>query len=448
MRHKLGTDAALINGIMNVILAEGWQNQEFVDERCEGFEEFKALVEQYTPDRVSEITGVSEGDIRLMAQWYAQAKASSIVYCMGITQHTTGVDNVKSLANLSMLCGQIGRESTGVNPLRGQNNVQGACDMGGLPNVYPGYQPVTSEDARKKFEAAWGVELNPNLGLTIPDILDGINNGDVRALYVMGENPVMSDPDSEHVVKALKKADLLIVQDIFLNQTAEMAHVVLPGATYCRKGRHLFQHRAPGCNASARPWSPWATASPTGGSSRKWPSASAWKWTLSRPNRSWKRSPGLRRPTAASPTTAWRARACAGPARTRTTPAPGSCTPANSARGKGLFHAIEYRPPAECVDAEYPMWLTTGRAHVHYHTGTMTRNSPSLHAQMPTGFVEVSPADAQAMGHQGRPACAPDHPPGCHRRSSHGYRQGGKGHCVRAVPLLRGLRQHLDQPGP
>ncbi len=396
VRQKLGTDAALINGIMNVILAEGWQNQEFIDERCEGFEEFKALVEQYTPDRVAEITGVSEGDIRLMAQWYAQAEASSIVYCMGITQHTTGVDNVKSLANLSMLCGQIGRESTGVNPLRGQNNVQGACDMGGLPNVYPGYQPVTSEDARKKFEAAWGVELSPKLGLTIPDILDGINNGDVRALYVMGENPVMSDPDSEHVVKALKKADLLIVQDIFLNQTAEMAHVVLPGATYAEKDGTFS-------NTERRVQRIRKAVEPMGDSKPDW-------WIIQEVARRFGMEMNFESPEQIMEEIAQVTPSYGGisydrlegeglcwPCPTKDHPGTKFLHAGKFSRGKGLFHAIEYRPPAECVDAEYPMWLTTGRAHVHYHTGTMTRNSPSLHAQMPTGFVEVSPSDAQAM---------------------------------------------------
>src|SRR5512139_739978 len=167
VRQNLGTDVALLNGIMNVILTRNWHVQSFIDERTEGFDEFRKVITGYPPERAAELTGVAASDIIQIAEWYATAKAASIVYCMGITQHTTGVDNVKSLANLAMLTGQIGRESTGVNPLRGQNNVQGACDMGGLPNVYPAYQAVTIPDIQKKFQNAWGVATLPDkVGLT------------------------------------------------------------------------------------------------------------------------------------------------------------------------------------------------------------------------------------------------------------------------------------------
>jgi len=235
VQHKLGTDVALINGIMNVILTNGWHNEAFIKERTEGFEELRKVVEQFPPERAAEITGVSADDIRTIAEWYAKAKAGSLVYCMGITQHTTGVDNVKSLANLSMLTGHIGRESTGVNPLRGQNNVQGACDMGGLPNVYPAYQPVNNPDVKKKFETAWNAKLSDKVGLTIPGVLEGLSAGTVKAVYIVGENPMVSDPDVHHVEKALGKAELLVVQDIFLTETAELAHVVLPGASFAEK---------------------------------------------------------------------------------------------------------------------------------------------------------------------------------------------------------------------
>ena len=235
VRQNLGTDVALLNGIMHVILDRGLHNSTFVEERTEGFEELKKVVADYPPEKVQEITGVDAKDIIRIAEYYAKAERGSIVYCMGITQHTTGVDNVKSLANLAMLAGQIGRESTGVNPLRGQNNVQGACDMGALPNVYPGYQQVTLLDNQQKFESAWGAKLSGEVGLTVPAMLTGLSDGSVKAMYVMGENPMQSDPDTHHVEKALKKAELLIVQDIFLTPTAELAHVVLPGASYAEK---------------------------------------------------------------------------------------------------------------------------------------------------------------------------------------------------------------------
>ena len=235
VRQNLGTDVALLNGIMNVIIENGWADDAFVSERTENFEAFKEAVSQYPPEKASEITGVAAEDIVRIAEYYSKAEAATILYCMGITQHTTGVDNVKSLANLAMLTGQIGRPSTGVNPLRGQNNVQGACDMGALPNVYPGYQAVTMLDNQQKFESAWGARLSDQMGLTLPDMLSGLSDGSVRALYVMGENPVQSDPDTRHVQKALEAAELLVVQDIFLTPTAELAHVVLPGASYAEK---------------------------------------------------------------------------------------------------------------------------------------------------------------------------------------------------------------------
>ena len=202
-------------------------------QQTEEYEAFVKVVEQFTPEKASEICGVAADDIRKIAKAYATVDKASIVYCMGITQHTTGVDNVKTLANLTMMTGSIGKESSGLNPLRGQNNVQGACDMGGLPNVFTAYQPVTSEAAAQKFAKAWGVDsLSTKVGLTIPYMLEGIENDTVKALYVVGENPVVSDPDVNHVKKALEKVELLVVQDIFLTATAELADVVLAGSLF------------------------------------------------------------------------------------------------------------------------------------------------------------------------------------------------------------------------
>jgi len=236
VRHKPGTDVALLNGMMKEILASGIEDQTFIDEHTEEFESFKQTIDGFSTEQASEITGVSVDDIKALAKAYGEAGKASIVYCMGITQHTNGVNNVKSLANLAMLTGNIGKEGTGVNPLRGQNNVQGACDMGGLPNVYTGYQPVTLGDANKKFAKAWGVDtLSSTIGLTIPEMLANIEDDKMKALWVMGENPVVSDPDADHVVKALEKVELLIVQDLFLTPTAKLADVVLPGVSFAEK---------------------------------------------------------------------------------------------------------------------------------------------------------------------------------------------------------------------
>ncbi len=236
LRQRPGTDIAVINGLMNLIIQENLHDQAYIAERTENFEALKETVAKYTPEYVEQISGVPAEDLRRAARLYAQAKAASIVYAMGITQHTVGTDNVKSLANLAMLCGNVGIEGGGVNPLRGQNNVQGACDMGGLPNVFSGYQPVTDANARAKMEAAWGVKNLPDwVGLTMTDMVPAIPEGKIKALYIVGENPVVSDPDSDHLVKAFQQLDFLVVQDIFLTETGRLADVVLPATTFAEK---------------------------------------------------------------------------------------------------------------------------------------------------------------------------------------------------------------------
>ena len=229
LQQKPGTDVALINGMLNVILSQGWFNKAFVDDRTEGFEALADSVKDYTPEAVEKITGVPSGDLVEAARLYAQSPNSSILYAMGITQHTTGTNNVLALANLAMATGQVGKPSSGVNPLRGQSNVQGACDMGGLPNVYTGYQRVDDPAVQQKFEKAWGVSLPPRPGLTLMEMMKGVAEGKVKALFILGENPFLSDPNMNQVKEELKHLDLLVVQDIFLTETAELAHVVLPG---------------------------------------------------------------------------------------------------------------------------------------------------------------------------------------------------------------------------
>ena len=397
VRHKLGTDVALINGIMHVIMKNGWHDKAFIEERCENFEEFSKVIETYPPEKVSEITGVSVDDIVTMADYYAKAEAASIVYCMGITQHTTGVDNVKSLANLAMLTGNMGKESTGVNPLRGQNNVQGACDMGGLPNVYSGYQAVNVIDNQTKFEKAWGAKLSDKIGLTIPAILDGLTEGTLKALYIMGENPMVSDPDSNHVQKAFQKAEFLVVQDIFLTPTAELAHVVLPGTSFAEKDGtftnterrvQLLRKAIEPVGEARADWEIIRDLSNHFGYEMDYESAEDIMKEIATLTPSYG---GITYERLEGEGLAW--------------PCPNKDHPGTTflhkdkfARGLGLFHAIEYKPPAEVVDDEYPFWLSTGRVHVHYHTGTMTRVSPSLHAEMPEGSLEMHPEDGSRLG--------------------------------------------------
>lgn len=397
-QHKPGTDVALLNGIMKVILDEGLEDKGFIKKNTEDFEAFKSLIDQVDLENVSQITGVSVADIQSMALAYAEADKAVIIYCMGITQHTTGVDNVKSLANLSMMTGNIGRPGTGVNPLRGQNNVQGACDMGGLPNVYTGYQPVTVGPANRKFAEAWGVdELPTNIGLTILEMMNGIDDDTVKALWVMGENPVVSDPDADHVVKTLQEVELLIVQDIFLTPTAKLAHVVLPGVSFAEKDGTFV-------NTERRVLRVRKAIEPVGEARQDWqiiqdisnrfgyamdyedPEAifkEIAKLTPSYAGISYERleGPGLQWP-------------CPSPEH------PGTSylhDGGRFTRGKGRFHAVEYIPPAEEVDADYPFWMTTGRVYAHYHTGTMTRNSKSLAFEVSEGKLEIHPDDAKGL---------------------------------------------------
>ncbi|MCP4717600.1 MAG: molybdopterin-dependent oxidoreductase, partial [Deltaproteobacteria bacterium] len=236
LRQKSGSDVAWINGMINVIIKEGLYDKEYVEARTEDFDKMKEAVSEYSPEKVEEISGIPKNDLIAAARLYANAPAASIAYAMGITQHINGTDAVKSIANLAMLCGNVGIEGGGVNPLRGQNNVQGACDMGGLPNVFSGYQAVTLKEAREKMAKAWKVAGVPDKpGLTIVEAVDAAIDGQVKILYVMGENPMISDPDLHHVEEGLKALDFLVVQDIFMTETAEMADVVLPAASFAEK---------------------------------------------------------------------------------------------------------------------------------------------------------------------------------------------------------------------
>ena len=235
LRQRPGTDVAWINGFCHVILKEGLWDREFVRERCENFEEFAEAVEKYTPEYVEKIAGIPAELLVEAARAFGRAERAMIFYSMGLTQHTSGTDNVLAIANLAMLTGNVGKRSTGVNPLRGQNNVQGACDMAGLPNVLPGYQRLSDPDVRRKFERAWGVEIPEEPGLTVVEMFQAALEGKVKAMLIMGENPMVSDPDIGHVAEALEKLELLAVIDIFPNETTEFADVILPAASFAEK---------------------------------------------------------------------------------------------------------------------------------------------------------------------------------------------------------------------
>jgi formate dehydrogenase alpha subunit len=396
VRQNLGTDVALINGIMNVILKEGWHNSTFIEERTEGFEQFQKSVEGYTPEKVEEITGVHVEDIKRIAEAYARSKSSAIVYAMGITQHTTGVDNVKSLANLAMLCGQIGRESTGVNPLRGQNNVQGACDMGALPNVYPGYQAVTHEKNAEKFAKAWNTKLSTKIGLTSTEMLKAVVAGEIKALFILGENPMVSDPDIRHVEEALKSLDFLVVQDIFMTESSQLADIVLPGVSFAEKDGTFT-------NTERKVKRVRKAIEPIGDSRQDWEiicdlsTRLGYEMSYSDPAQIMEEiaqvTPsygGIHYDRIEEDGLHW-------PCLNREHPGTPYLHKDQFSRGRGLFHAVGYLPPVELPDEEYPFMLTTGRIYVHYHTGTMSRRSPSLNNEVKEGYVEINPKEAKEL---------------------------------------------------
>ncbi len=402
VHFKPGTDVALFNGIMNVIVAEGLADEQYVATRTEGYEELKAMVAKCTPEKVAEITDVPADTLRQVARLYAQNKPAAIIYAMGITQHTTGVDNVKSVANLAMLCGNLGVPGGGVNPLRGQNNVQGACDMGGLPNVYPGYQVVTSEDVQKKFKDAWGSAGPLTVGLTVTEMVGLAEQGKVRALYVMAENPMLSDPDINHVRHCLEKTEFLVVQDIFLTETAALAHVVLPGVTFAEKDgtftntERRVQRVRQAIQPIGKARQDWeivcGIAQKMGASGFDFSSAEQIMQEAARLTPSYAGITYERLETLG--TLQW-------PCPTAEHPGTPYLHKGKFARGLGKFFPLEYKAAAELPDPEYPFVLTTGRIMFQYHTGTMTRRSPKLESEASEAYVEINPADAVQIGVNG-----------------------------------------------
>lgn len=396
LQIKPGTDIALFNGLANVIINEGLWNKNFVESRTEGFDALKDTVAKYTPEYVEGITGVPAEKIRSVARTYAQADKATILYTMGVTQHTSGTHNVFAVANLAMLCGQIGRESTGVNPLRGQNNVQGSCDMGGLPNVLTGYQSVADPAAREKFGKAWNCTIPEKPGLTVGEMIAAAAHGDIKAMFIMGENPILSDADAGHVAEALEKLEFLVVQDIFLTETARYADVVLPAACFAEKDGTFT-------NTERRVQRVRKAVDPPGEALADWEIicklASAMGYYMSYS------SPAEIMDEIASLTPSYGgisyARLEKGGIQWPCPNAEHPGTPFLHAerfsRGLGKFHAVEHVPPDEMPDAEYPLILSTGRRLYHYHTGTMTRKG-SLNEYFPSDYLEISCEDAQSLG--------------------------------------------------
>ena len=396
LRLKPGTDVALINGLMNVIIGEKLDNTEFIGERTEGFDEMRANLERYTADYVEQITGVPADDLRAAARLYAKAERATILYCMGVTQHTTGTDNVLACANLAMLCGHVGREGTGVNPLRGQQNVQGACDMGALPDYYTGYQRVADEASRQKFEQAWNTRLPASAGLTVVEMMNAAVKKEIRGMYIMGENPIISDPDIRHVKRALDSLDFLVVQDIFLSETAQLADVVLPACSFAEKDgtftsteRRVQRIRkaVDPVGASRPDWDIICEVARRMGYSMSYASVEAIMEELAALTPIYG---GIHYDRLDDFGLQW-------PCPSRDHPGTNYLHKEAFSRGKGKFHAVDYLPPAEMPDEQHPFILTTGRIYYHFHTRTMTGRSETLNREAPEGYIEINPSDAREL---------------------------------------------------
>lgn len=397
IQHFPGTDIALLNCLMNVILSEGLEDTEYISTRTECIEQLKETVRKYTPAYTSRIVGVNADLLIKAARMYATSKPASIIYTLGITEHTVGTENVMSVANLAMLTGNVGIASAGVNPLRGQNNVQGACDMGALPNFYPGYQRVDDPANQEKFEKAWGVMLSSRPGLTITDQLIQARNGSVKALYIIGEDPLTTNPNIEHVHQALEKLEFLVLQEIYISPTAELADVVLPGASFAEKTGTFTnsERRVQLINKAIEPF----------GNSRP-----DWKIVCEvakRMGHTFEYSDtaeimdeiasvapiygGISHERIRKVGLQW-------PCPDKEHPGTKYLHKGKFSRGLGRFHGIDDKPPAEVPDEEFDFILSTGRMRFHYNNGSMTRRTHLLEREYPFMFVEVNTEDAERLG--------------------------------------------------
>jgi formate dehydrogenase major subunit len=396
-----GTDVALINSIMHVIIREGLEDRDFIEKRTQGFEKLRDIVKNYSPEVVADLTGITATEIEEAALMYGKARNSSIAYCLGITEHTMGMDNVMSLANLAMLTGNIGKEGAGLNPLRGQNNVQGVCDMGALPFLYPGYKKYVLDSVREDAQCQWGCgELNDLPGLQMVEIMEAAHDERMKAMFIMGENPVFSEPETLKVKESLLNLETLVVQDIFLTETAELADFVLPATSWAEKNGTFTntERRVQRVRKAADPpgdaradWQIFCDLAGMMGSSlfsytsEEEIFAEISKLTPQYAGMTWERlekAEGLQ----------W--------------PCPHEDHPGTpvlhgkkflTAHGKGVFKPIELRSLPETPDEEYPFILSTGRVIFHYHNSNMTGKSETLQNEASLSFVEINPEDAHRL---------------------------------------------------
>jgi predicted molibdopterin-dependent oxidoreductase YjgC len=400
LQLRPGTDVWLLNALMHVIVAEGLQNDGYIGEFTEDFDAVREVVARYTPEEAERVTGVPAEDIVATAREYARERHAGIFYTLGITEHASAIDNIWSLSNLVLMTGHLGYESTGLNALRGQNNVQGLNDAGANPAYFPGYQAIDA-DSRRKFEEAWGVPMPETPGYRLDQMMSGLHDGRIRALYLVGENPAHTEPNAHHVEEGLTKLDFLVSQDLFLNETSRAhANVVFPASSFAEKDGTFTNterrvnrvRKAVPCPGQAREdWRIVVDLAEALGAG--WPeyrsAEDAWnEFADLSPNWS-----GIRYDRIEDVGLQW-------PCTDRDHPGSPYLHAPRPARpsGRGKFYPVEYKPPIEQPDSEYPFVLSTGRTLYHYNSATMTMREPGVLDKQEDPFVEINPEDAAALG--------------------------------------------------
>ena len=394
---KPGSNIAMLNGLVNVILQKGWENKDFISKRTEGFNELKAKVKEYDLDRVEKLTGVSKENIVEAARLYSHADKAMIVYGLGVTEHRTGTENAMAIANLALVCGHLGRPSTGIMALRGQNNVQGASDLGPLPATLPGYQSVKDPKAREKFEKAWGVPISDKIGLKSVEMLDECKAGKFKGLFILGEDPAQTDPDLNHVNKALESVEFLVVQDIFHTETTKFADVILPGASFAEKdgtftnGERRVQRvrKAIEPLAGKAEWQVISELATKMGYCQSYRNPSEIMDEISSLVSQYG---GISYERLEKQSLQW-------PCPTKDHPGTTTMYTDLFARPNGLaiFMPLDHKGSGEVPDKEYPLVLITGRVREHYNNGSMTRRVPGIMELVPEELVEINPADAEKL---------------------------------------------------
>lgn len=399
LQVQAGKNVAFANGMMHVILKEGLADRHFIEERTEGFSDLEKMVADYTPEKVAEICHIHPEDLIQAARMYAKAEKAPIIYCLGVTEHSTGTEGVMSMSNLAMLVGKVGKPGCGVNPLRGQNNVQGACDMGCMPYDFPGYQKVNNPEVIDKFEKAWHVPLNRNTGLTSTKVLPAATAGNVKGLYIFGEDPIVTDPDTGHVRQALESLDFLVVQELFMTETAAYADVVLPGISYAEKDGTFTntERRVQRVRKAVEPrgqaredYEIFCEVMTRMGYPCAYESAKEIMEEISAVTPSFG---GINYERLEKESLQW-------PCRSLTDPGTPIMHVGSFARGKGLFKAIPYKQAQELPDEEYPYLMSTGRMLYHYNTRAMTGRTEGINQIANHSYIEINAVDAQALGIQ------------------------------------------------